>query len=85
MAKSVNKTLFFAGEHCSYKHPDTVAGAYLSGLRAAGEIAQLDKNHEYVSVASAESQEMWHERKKQFEISPFLKIAALEPIWFCVH
>lgn len=38
MAAPVGKTLFFAGEHTHKKHPATVHGAYLSGLRAAGEV-----------------------------------------------
>jgi monoamine oxidase len=37
LAAPVGKTLFFAGEHTHREHPSTVHGAYLSGLRAAGE------------------------------------------------
>jgi lysine-specific histone demethylase 1 len=39
LAAPVGKTLFFAGEHTHKKHPATVHGAYLSGLRAAAEVS----------------------------------------------
>lgn len=38
LAAPVGKTLFFAGEHTHKKHPATVHGAYLSGVRAAKEL-----------------------------------------------
>mmetsp|Transcript_1268 Transcript_1268/g.4331 ORF Transcript_1268/g.4331 Transcript_1268/m.4331 type:complete len:1265 (-) Transcript_1268:8775-12569(-) len=38
MAKSVNDTLFFAGEATCRTHPSTVFGALLSGMREAGKI-----------------------------------------------
>ncbi|MFO7585444.1 MAG: FAD-dependent oxidoreductase [Anaerolineales bacterium] len=37
LAAPVDNILFFAGEHTLREHPATVHGAYLSGLRAAGE------------------------------------------------
>lgn len=39
MAKPVSKKLYFAGEASSRNYPATVHGAYLSGLRAAQELA----------------------------------------------
>uniref|UniRef100_A0A0R3RSK8 Amino_oxidase domain-containing protein n=1 Tax=Elaeophora elaphi TaxID=1147741 RepID=A0A0R3RSK8_9BILA len=33
--------IFFAGEHTCQEHPGTIHGAYLSGLREAGRIADL--------------------------------------------
>jgi monoamine oxidase len=41
LAEPVNGRLFFAGEATSADYNATVHGAYLSGLRAAGEIADL--------------------------------------------
>eukprot|EP01103_Thecamoeba_quadrilineata_P005747 TRINITY_DN1550_c0_g1_i2.p1 TRINITY_DN1550_c0_g1~~TRINITY_DN1550_c0_g1_i2.p1 ORF type:complete len:686 (+),score=139.26 TRINITY_DN1550_c0_g1_i2:35-2092(+) len=41
LAKSVNNQVFFAGEATSRQHPATVAGAFLSGLRAAADIHSL--------------------------------------------
>ena len=43
MAKPVENVVFFAGEHCCKETPDTVGGAYLTGLRAAGHIERIDK------------------------------------------
>jgi hypothetical protein len=39
MAKSVGNSLYFAGEASCKSHPATVHGAYISGLRAAAEVA----------------------------------------------
>lgn len=41
LAKSVEGRLFFAGESTSRKYPGTVHGAWLSGRKAAAEIAAL--------------------------------------------
>lgn len=41
LAKPVNNRLFFAGEATSMTDPSTVTGAYLSGIRAAKEVAAL--------------------------------------------
>ncbi|MCL4262156.1 MAG: FAD-dependent oxidoreductase [Anaerolineae bacterium] len=38
LARPVGTRLFFAGEATNRAHPATVHGAYLSGLRAAGEV-----------------------------------------------
>ena len=38
LAKPVGTTLYFAGEACNRDYPATVPGAYLSGLRAAGQM-----------------------------------------------
>lgn len=40
MAKPVGTSLHFAGEASCKSHPATVHGAYLSGLRAAAEVAE---------------------------------------------
>jgi len=40
LAAPVGRRLFFAGEATSREHSATVHGAYLSGLRAAEEIAR---------------------------------------------
>jgi lysine-specific histone demethylase 1 len=39
LAEPLSNRLFFAGEATNRYHPSTTAGAYLSGLRAAREIA----------------------------------------------
>ncbi|MCC5947165.1 MAG: FAD-dependent oxidoreductase [Nitriliruptoraceae bacterium] len=39
LAAPVGDRLFFAGEHTDRAHPSTVHGAYRSGLRAAGQVA----------------------------------------------
>ncbi len=41
MAKSVNNKLFFAGEHTERDYRGTVHGAYLSGIREANKIIDL--------------------------------------------
>ena len=41
IAEPVQDRLFFAGEATWRKHPTTAAGAYLSGLRAAGRIVEV--------------------------------------------
>lgn len=38
LAQRVGSTLYFAGEACCRDYPATVPGAYLSGLRAAGQM-----------------------------------------------
>lgn len=40
LARPVEGRLFFAGEATNRAHPATVHGAYLSGLRAAGEVME---------------------------------------------
>jgi len=44
VAKPVGDWLFFAGEATHRYHPSTVAGAYMSGLRAAHEIIKACSN-----------------------------------------
>ncbi|MBK9292467.1 MAG: FAD-dependent oxidoreductase [Bacteroidetes bacterium] len=41
LAKTINKKLFFAGEHTSRDYRGTVHGAYLSGIREADKIIDL--------------------------------------------
>ena len=43
MSKPVENVVFFAGEHCCKETPDTVGGAYITGLRAAGHIERIGK------------------------------------------
>lgn len=43
LAKTVNNKLFFAGEHTSREYRGTVHGAYLSGIREADKIIDLNK------------------------------------------
>jgi len=50
IGKALDDTLFFAGEHCSWRYPDTVAGGLVSGLRAAGLILNLDKTYEELEM-----------------------------------
>lgn len=38
LAKSIDDTIYFAGEHTCGTHPATVHGAYISGLKVASEI-----------------------------------------------
>ena len=40
LKESINKTLYFAGEHCSRSNPTTCAGAMMSGLECAEEIVR---------------------------------------------
>ncbi|KAK6342724.1 hypothetical protein TWF718_008114 [Orbilia javanica] len=40
IAEPINDQIFFAGEHTNRKYPATVHGAYISGLRVAGEVAE---------------------------------------------
>jgi lysine-specific histone demethylase 1 len=40
LSESVNDNLYFAGEHCNRTNPTTCAGAMLSGLSCAEEIAR---------------------------------------------
>jgi len=41
LSKPVNQRIFFAGEATIRQHPATAAGAYLSGLRVAGEVCRF--------------------------------------------
>ena len=43
MIKPIDDVLYFAGEHCCKETPDTVGGAYSTGLRAAGYIEKIGK------------------------------------------
>mmetsp|Transcript_9199 Transcript_9199/g.26939 ORF Transcript_9199/g.26939 Transcript_9199/m.26939 type:complete len:154 (+) Transcript_9199:1191-1652(+) len=53
-AESVGERLFFAGEHTSQKHPATVVGAHLSGLRAAVDVNRmLRKKVDAADIAAA--------------------------------
>jgi monoamine oxidase len=44
LGRSVNGVLFFAGEHTHQLYRGTVHGAYLSGQRAAAQVAQLSRH-----------------------------------------
>lgn len=53
LARPVADRLFFAGEATSRTHPGTVAGAWDSGLRAAGEILAVAEPAERIAVIGA--------------------------------
>jgi len=52
VGRSLDETLYFAGEHCSWKYPDTVAGALVSGLFAAGTILDFEKTYDELEMPS---------------------------------
>ncbi|ETO35995.1 PHD zinc finger-containing protein [Reticulomyxa filosa] len=73
LQKPVNDILFFAGEHCSYKYPDTVAGAYLSGLQAAGDIEDMNKRWPDIKIDMpylASTSMLENERKREQQYTP---------------
>ena len=47
LARSVSDSLYFVGEHCSREHPTTAAGAAISALKAAAEIAEIHGRWRY--------------------------------------
>ncbi|OUE09409.1 hypothetical protein CMsap09_10735 [Clavibacter michiganensis] len=53
LARPVDDRVFFAGEATSVDRPGTVAGAYASGLRAAGEVDRAGAGSERVAVIGA--------------------------------
>ncbi|RIJ45195.1 FAD-binding protein, partial [Clavibacter lycopersici] len=53
LARPVQDRVFFAGEATSADRPGTVAGAYASGLRAAGEVDRAGAGSERVAVVGA--------------------------------
>ncbi|WP_440694319.1 FAD-dependent oxidoreductase [Clavibacter nebraskensis] len=53
LARPLSDRVFFAGEATSADRPGTVAGAYASGLRAAGEVDRAGAGTERVAVIGA--------------------------------
>lgn len=53
LARPIQDRVFFAGEATSADRPGTVAGAYASGLRAAGEVDRAGAGSERVAVVGA--------------------------------
>jgi monoamine oxidase len=53
LARPLEDRVFFAGEHTSADRPGTVAGAYASGIRAAGEVDRAGAGSERVAVVGA--------------------------------
>jgi monoamine oxidase len=53
LARPLSDRVFFAGEATSADRPGTVAGAYASGLRAAGEVDRAGAGTERVAVVGA--------------------------------
>ena len=53
LAKPVDNKLFFAGEHTHRHHPSTVTGGYMSGIRAAYEMA-TQGIHKIVTTKSSD-------------------------------
>ncbi len=43
LARPISNRLFFAGEATNRHHPATVPGAYLSGVRAAGVMEDVER------------------------------------------
>ena len=51
LSESINNRLYFAGEHCTRSNPTTCAGAMMSGLSCAEEIARHHGRWRYNVIA----------------------------------
>ncbi len=74
IGRSHGDVLFFAGEHTSFKHPDTVGGALLEGLRAAGDIEGVGKlwPTSFTIPAANGAFMLEKERKRERNIAPVI-------------
>ncbi|KAJ7517154.1 hypothetical protein O6H91_21G012200 [Diphasiastrum complanatum] len=55
LGRPVENCIFFAGEATCKEHPDTVGGAFMSGLREAIRIVGILENHEDVTLEAENS------------------------------
>lgn len=65
LAKPIDNRVFFAGEACCREHPATAAGAYLSGLRVAGNMDKAMQGEIKVDFDVLRLTEEWRKVRKK--------------------
>jgi hypothetical protein len=78
LAKNVGNTLFFAGEACNRDYPATVPGAYLSGIRAAGQVQSLLTGWNVDQPGTDVLRELSHQQESQPMSKPDMLATALK-------